>query len=137
MADSFAQSIFKDFKFPRFSGKLSSFEQPVKFKVVSPPRYSIEDGSSVIAVPSKSISSKHPIFSKISGKLSSFEQLSRQSFKRDFNLQMLVEILSRIVQCPKSKYSSLARQSIDEGHILLGFHANIALLHSQKSVEIL
>lgn len=47
MADSFAQSIFKDFKFPRFSGKLSSFEQPVKFKVVSPPICSIEDGSSL------------------------------------------------------------------------------------------
>ena len=75
--------------FWRLLGRCSSFWQESKNKNFSPITYSIDWGSSFMAVPWRRISSRCSIFSTISGNFLSFEQPVRRRVRRDFNLKWL------------------------------------------------
>ncbi|KAI5314526.1 hypothetical protein L3X38_043702 [Prunus dulcis] len=89
-----------------------------------PKRHSIDESSSLTAVPFNDRNFMSFIGSKISGKSSNSEQPVRSSSGRDFNLQMvggrcanLLQFVSSIVMRPK-------RHSIDEGSSLMAVPFN-------------
>ena len=96
-------------------GSISRFLQLDNDRRWSPFRCSIEGGSSLIADPCNSRDSKNSMVSKISGKVSSLEQLSRSRVRRDFNLQMPVGIFLSLVHSDRYNSVRLVRLWTDEG----------------------
>lgn len=106
------QSWVRYCKFWMLLGRCSSFWQESKSKTFSPIRYSIDFGSSSIAVPWRRISWRCSIFSTISGNFLTFEQPVRRRVRRDFNLRRLGRVL-RLEHNRKFKVTSLSRDPTD------------------------
>nr|KYP31828.1 hypothetical protein KK1_047665 [Cajanus cajan]KYP41786.1 hypothetical protein KK1_036842 [Cajanus cajan] len=93
-------------------GRCSSIWQESKSKTFNPLRYSIDCGSSFMAVPWRRSSSRCAILSTISGNFLTFEQPVRIRVCRDFNLKQLGRVL-RLEHSKKFKVASLSRDPTD------------------------
>lgn len=90
-------------------------------------RYSIDEGTSFIPIPSKQSSRRHSKFPSSSGSLSSSEHPRKKSALKHFNLQMARGKLRIFLQPRKFKKRRLGRCSIDEGSSLVAVSAKSSI----------
>ena len=108
--------VRRDVSSQMLCGRPASFLQFFRFNKTSPFRHPIEDGSSIIALPSRKSSIKLSMFSGISGSFLSLVQFERMRVFRDFNIKMLLGNDSRLLHSFRFNKASPVRYSMDEGN---------------------
>ena len=95
-------------------GRPASCLQFFRFNKTSPFRLPIEEGSSLIPLPSRKSSIERSMFSGISGSFSSLMQFERMRVFRDFNLKTLLGNDSRLLHSFRFNKASPVRCSTDK-----------------------
>ena len=106
-------------------GRLASFLQFLRFNKTSPFRHPIDEGSSLIPLPSSKSSFKLSILiSRISGSFLSLMHFERIRVFMDFNLKILLGNDSRLLHSLRFNKASPVKYSIDEGNPFIAVPSN-------------